>query len=130
MRPIPLLPPRRWSVAVLLLPLLLLASCKQEKTLLPALFGQWQGTKWFIEDKPADVDAGEVLFEFKPDGSYTARYGEQAESGTWYTEGNKLYTTATGRAEIVTQFQQAGDGELKIEMNRGGRRERLELIKK
>ena len=118
------------GATALLLLLPLLNACQQEKTLLPTLFGYWQGQNWYIEDKPADVDAAQVAFEFKPDSTYAAQFGEQIESGTWYTQDDKLYTTAKGRSQIVTRILEVDEQELKIEMNRGGRKERLELIKK
>lgn len=122
----------RLTIGATALPLLLLLlnACQQEKKLLPTLFGYWQGKNWYIEDKPADVDAAQVAFEFNPDSTYAAQFGEQMESGTWYTQDDKLYTTATGRSQIVTRIIEANEQELKIEMNRAGRKERLELIKK
>jgi hypothetical protein len=95
----------------------------------PALFGNWVGEKWLIFDKPSDLDAKKVNFEFKDDGTYTSKFGEQGDSGVWHTEEDKLYTKAEGKKEIMVRLITADGTHLNFEMNRGGQKETLELIK-
>jgi len=108
---------------------LLLSSCQKTNDKNPALFGQWQGTSWLIFDKPSEIDASQVHFEFKGEGAYSAQFGKQSEQGLWRTEKDKLYTTAEGKKEIMVKLLRV-DSILRFEMNRGGQKETLELAKK
>lgn len=94
-----------------------------------ALIGKWQGKEWLIFGKPSGQDASKVAFEFKPDGTYTAGFGQQGEAGVWRTEKDKLYTKAGGRKEIMVKILQADAATLKFEMNRSGQQETMELTK-
>lgn len=109
---------------------LVLASCQPANDKNPALLGQWQGKEWLIFDKTSDMDASLVFFEFREDGTYTARFGNQNQSGTWRTEKDKLYTTETGKKEIMVKLLKADGASLDFEMNRGGQKETLKLVKK
>ena len=106
-----------------------LAACQKTNDKNPALLGQWQGKEWLIFDKPSDIDASQVLFDFKDDGTYTARFGNQNQTGTWRTEKDKLYTTETGKKEIMVKLLKADGTSLDFEMNRGGQKETLKLLK-
>ena len=108
---------------------LALASCQKANDKNPALIGQWQGTGWLIFDKPSDMDASQVHFEFKEDGSYSARFGKQNQSGVWRTEKDKLYTTETDKKEIMVKILKIDSTTLEFEMNRGGQKETLKLEK-
>lgn len=109
--------------------LLALASCQKANDKNPALLGNWQGMEWLIFDKPSGIDAAQVSFEFKDDGTYSARFGDQNQRGTWRTEKNKLYTTETGKQEILVKLLKADGAVLEFEMNRGGQKEVLKLKK-
>ncbi|MBV6442186.1 MAG: hypothetical protein EPGJADBJ_03890 [Saprospiraceae bacterium] len=105
-------------------------SCQPANDKSPALLGQWKGTEWLIFDKPSGMDASQVYFEFKEDGTYTAQFGSQNQNGTWRTEKDKLYTTETGKKEIMVKLLKADGKNLDFEMNRGGQLETLRLVKK
>lgn len=107
-----------------------LVACQKTNDKNPALLGQWQGTEWLIFDKPSDIDAAQVQFEFKEDGSYSAQFGKQNQAGTWRTEKDKLYTTETGKQEIMVKLLKADGAALDFEMNRGGQKETLKMVKK
>lgn len=109
--------------------LLFVTACQPENDKNPALFGKWQGKEWLIFDRPSGQDATQVFFEFGEDGAYSAGFGEQSEKGLWRTVGDKLYTTAEGRKEIMVKIQTLNSATLKFEMNRGGQQETIELIK-
>lgn len=115
---------------VLLFSLMLFeTACKPENDKNPALFGKWQGKEWLVFDRPSGQDATQVFFEFGEDGAYSAGFGEQGEKGVWRTVGDKLYTTAEGRKEIMVKIQTLNTAALKFEMNRGGQQETIELVK-
>ena len=114
-------------IALVLLPLV---ACQKANDKNPALFGIWQGTEWLIMDKPSGMDATRVSFEFKEDGTYSAQFGDQKQSGTWRTEKDKLYTTETGKKEILVKLLKYDGAALDFEMNRGGQKEILKLVKK
>lgn len=107
-----------------------LAACQRANDKNPALLGQWQGTEWLIFDKPSGMDATQVRFEFREDGTFTADFGDQKKQGTWRTDKDKLYTTETGMQEIMVKLLKADGANLDFEMNRGGQKETLKLVKK
>ena len=106
-----------------------LASCQKTNDKNPALLGQWQGENWMVFDKPSGNDATQVHFEFKEDGTYNAQFGQQNQEGIWRTEKDKLYTTETGKQEIMVKLLKADGADLNFEMNRGGQKETLEMKK-
>jgi hypothetical protein len=107
-----------------------LAACQKANDKNPALLGTWQGTEWLIFDKPSDMDATQVRFEFREDGSFTADFGDQKKQGVWRTDKDKLYTTETGMQEIMVKLLKADGTNLDFEMNRGGQKETLKLVKR
>ncbi|MCW5922217.1 MAG: lipocalin family protein [Saprospiraceae bacterium] len=115
---------------LILFSIVAMAACQPANDKNPALLGQWQGTEWLIFDKPSGMDASQVHFEFKDDGTYTASFGNQNQSGVWRTEKDKLYTTETGKKEIMVKLLNADGASLDFEMNRGGQKETLKLVKK
>ncbi|MCC6283324.1 MAG: lipocalin family protein [Saprospiraceae bacterium] len=118
------------NTLITILALLTAAACQKANDKNPALFGKWQGSEWMISDKPSGMDATQVNFEFKEDGTYTASFGDQSQSGTWRTEKDKLYTLGKGKQEIMVKLLKAEATELDFEMNRGGQKETLKLLKK
>lgn len=106
-----------------------LGACQKNNDKNPALFGAWKGVNWLIADKPSDLDAAQVRFEFREDGSYSAGFGEQKESGAWRSDKDKLYTKAEGKQEIMVKILKSDGTHLDFEMNRGGRKETLQLAK-
>jgi hypothetical protein len=109
--------------------LMFMVSCKKVNDKNPALFGKWQGTEWLVMDRPSGLDAAKVNFEFMEDGTYTARFGNQDQIGVWRTEKDKLYTTENGKKEIMVKLLQYDGKVLDFEMNRGGQKEILKLVK-
>lgn len=114
---------------LILLTLLALSSCQKTNDKNPMLYGKWQGTEWLIMDKPSDIDATQVHFEFKEEGAYSASFGSQNQSGVWRTDKDKLYTTETGKQEIMVKLLKVDATVLEFEMNRGGQKEILKLAK-
>ena len=115
---------------LLIITLLALTACQKVNDKNPVLIGQWQGREWLIMDKPSDIDASQVQFEFNEDGSYSASFGDQKQSGIWRTDKDKLYTTETGKMEIMVKMLTVNATALEFEMNRGGQKEILQLEKK
>lgn len=107
-----------------------LMACQKTNDKNPVLFGQWQGTEWLIMDRPGGMDAAQVSFEFKENGNYSAAFGNQTQNGTWRTDKDKLYTTETGKKEIMVKLLKADGQVLEFEMNRSGQKEILKLAKK
>lgn len=115
---------------LILIAIAALTACQRANDKNPALLGQWQGTEWLIFDKPSGMDATQVRFEFREDGTFTADFGDQKKQGTWRTDKDKLYTTETGMQEIMVKLLKADSTNLDFEMNRGGQKETLRLVKK
>ena len=118
------------NLLTLALTLISMLACQKANDKNPALLGKWQGVEWLIMDKPSGIDASQVSFEFKEDGSYSAQFGNQNQSGTWRTEKDKLYTQETGKQEILVKLLKYDGTNLDFEMNRGGQKEILKLLKK
>lgn len=106
-----------------------LLACQKTNDKNPALLGKWQGKEWLIFDKPSSMDATQVQFEFKADGGYSAQFGNQNQSGIWRSENDKLYTTESGKQEIMVKILKLDTSTLSFEMNRGGQKETLTLAK-
>lgn len=107
---------------------LALAACKNPNEKKNAIIGQWQGTDWLLDGKPSGMDASQVHFNFKDDGTYSANFGEQKQSGTWRFENEKLYTTLTGRPELEITVLKADGTVLEFEMGlRSGSKEGLKF---
>lgn len=120
---------RRFLYLLMVIVALTPTACQPENDKNPALTGKWQGTEWLIFDEPSGQDATKVYFEFRPDGSYEAGMGAQNEKGVWRTVGDKLYTMAENRREIMVKILEVNANALKFEMNRGGQQETLILKK-
>lgn len=116
-------------ILFLLLLVVGLAACQKTNDKNPALIAKWEGTEWLIMDKPSGMDASQVYFEFKEDGTYAARFGNQNQSGTWRSEKDRLYTQETGKEEIMVKVLKVDAAILEFEMNRGGQKEILKLTK-
>ena len=118
------------KILTIALALTALIACQKVNDKNPVLLGNWQGTEWLIMDKPSGIDASQVGFEFKEDGTYSAQFGDQKQTGTWRTEKDKLYTQETGKKEILVKMLKYDGAVLDFEMNRGGQKEILKLVKK
>ncbi|MBC7774601.1 MAG: lipocalin family protein [Phycisphaerae bacterium] len=121
---------KRITQALFLAAMFTLAFCQKANDKNPALLGSWQGTEWLIMDRPSGMDATQVHFEFKEDGTFSALFGDQIKAGTWRTEKDKLYTKETGKQEIIVKLLKYDGAALDFEMNRGGQKEVLKLAKK
>ncbi|MCB0662423.1 MAG: hypothetical protein KDC24_06770 [Saprospiraceae bacterium] len=112
-----------------LLGIFIFSACQSHETD-TGLLGDWQGIKWIVEGNDSGRDVSVVTFSFQQDGTYNANYGQQAESGTYYTKEGKLYTHADGQVEKMVQYSYQGTDTIKMVMNRAGTAEDLYLVKK
>ncbi len=110
--------------------LVLLAACQKKNDRNPQLVGNWQGISWLIEGKPSDIVAEQVHFEFQETGDFANGFGNQKSAGKWRTDGDKLYTIADGKAEILVKITKLDADTLRFDMNRGGRMETMTLLRK
>ncbi len=118
------------NTLLIILAFFAVVACQKANDKNPSLLGKWQGTEWLIFDKPGGMDATQVSFEFKEDGTYNAQFGNQNQSGIWRTEKDKLYTQEKGKEEIMVKLLKADAADLVFEMNRGGQKETLKLVKR
>ena len=112
-----------------LLFLLLLFSCGNDGPENSALLGKWKGITWKVDGKDSGRNAGKVVFEFLPSGTYSASFGSQTEKGNFKTKGNKLYTTAEGKVEKMVKVILSSPDTLLMDMNRVGTPEVLTLVR-
>ena len=110
--------------------LLFAIACQKKNDKNPQLIGNWTGIEWLLEDKPSDINVTQVHFEFLENGDYKSGFGNQNDKVKWRTELDKLYTVADGKQEIMVKILKLDSDTLRFEMNRGGRKETMTLLKK
>ena len=108
---------------------LFLLSCR-ESTNKYLIVGHWTGTEWLVEDQPSTHTPGDAIFTFDSLGMYTFTYQDNTEKGTYYTNGNQLFTTPEGGIKMMVKIPKITRDTLIFDMNRGGQSEKLTLIRK
>jgi hypothetical protein len=108
--------------------LVIITSCQQtiDKSM---LVGEWKGAQWLIEGQTANYDATSTYFSFQNEGAYTYRYTDMEEKGTYYINGNELFTTPDGGVKMMVKIEKLTSDSLVMNMNRGGTSETLTLIR-
>lgn len=110
--------------------ILCLQSCSfEDKEKTELILGTWHGSEWYIEGELHTYDMRRINFEFSPGNIYKAQLGDSQERGTFRIYGNKLYTQDGAAAQIMTNVEKLTSDSLVINMNRGGQREQLILLK-
>lgn len=96
------------------------------------IIGEWLGLSWSVAegDDYTEKDHEGFSFIFNDDGTYSAIFGNRGESGTYWVEREKLYTTAQGKTQKVVKILTINKEVMTIQMNRGGTLELLELKRK
>lgn len=115
---------------LIFLSILTILACKKINDKNEKLPGQWGGVEWLIKDAPSGVEASQVNFQFNLDESFACNFGNQKQAGTWRTDGDKLYTTAAGAEEIMVKITRLEADTLRFDMNRGGQKETMTLVRK
>lgn len=95
----------------------------------PAVLGKWQGTEWIFMGKPSGMDATQVNFEFKEDGTFKANFAEQHKSGTWRTKQDSMFTMEPGKREIPIRLLKSDGSGLVFEMDVKGNKEIIKFRK-
>ncbi len=106
-----------------------LLSCAQLQGIDPRIVGSWQTVEWKIE-KTNELIPLKMEFHFDSSGYYKVDYGNSVEEGTYYIQGERLYTTEKGQAQKYVQIVQLSEDTMRLRMNRAGRLELLTLVKK
>jgi hypothetical protein len=115
------------NLNIFALALLLLTGCAKDLGYQQAILGTWQAVNWTVGDKDTRVTAG-IKFEFKADG-YSAALDGRSEQGSYRIDGDKLYSHAVGQQEIMVKITKLNADSLAFEMNRGGTKEHLTLVR-
>ena len=97
-----------------------LTSCSFKSYTEQQLVGRWFSNAWLQNGQPTELTA---WFEFNEDKTYRAVIARRQEEGTWWIEGYKLFTHATGEEPIVVKIEKLDEMNLEIAMNRGGQPE-------
>jgi len=107
--------------------IVLLSSCtdKFDEAL---LYGDWKTTDWYILDTGQKIN-NQMDFSFDSDRKYTIDYGTEKEVGKYWIAVDYLHTVEDGKAEKKVKIVNLNSDTLLMEMNRGGRLERLVLTK-
>ncbi len=108
--------------------LLLLVGCAKDLGYQQAIQGTWQAVKWTVESQVETRDAANVNFTFS-NNDYKAKLGKRDEAGIFRVDGDKLYTQAEGQQEIMVKIEKLTADSMVFEMNRGGTKEVMTLVK-
>lgn len=108
--------------------LILLAGCAKDLGYQQAIQGSWQAIQWTVGNQTDGRDAAGVKFNFTGD-NYSAILGARQEEGTFRVNGDKLYTHAEGQQEMMVKIIKLTADSLQFEMNRGGVKEELLLMR-
>jgi len=104
-------------------------ACAQFRGIDPRIVGTWETVEWKIE-KTDELIPLKMEFYFDSLGYYKVDYGNTVEEGSYYIQGERLYTTEKGQAQKYVQIVLLKDDTLRLRMNRAGRLELLTLVKK
>lgn len=94
------------------------------------IVGEWSGVEWLVNNKPSGYDALNTSFSFDEKGNYQFNYISNVEKGTYKVENDMLFTRPEGEREIMVKIVQLTPDTLVFDMNRGGKPEKLTLIRK
>ena len=94
------------------------------------IFGNWAGVEWLVEGQPSTHTPGDAIFTFDSLGVYTFTYQDNIEKGTYYINGNQLFTTPDGGIKMMVKIPKLTVDTLVFYMNRGGQAETLTLVRK
>lgn len=109
--------------------LLFLMACQpHQKWPNEVLHGQWDSVSWtnLNTNKPIN---NQLDFDFGTDGRYELDYGTKKVQGKYWMEDDFLHTIEDGQSEIKVKILNVNTDSLIIDMNRGGKMERVVLTK-
>lgn len=107
----------------------LVTACSDRTSRNHELEGTWTGVSWTVKGQASDPDPYRAVFTFSLPDRYTASFGQQQESGTYYLDRHRLYTTAEGQLEKKVGMERPDPDTLVLLMNRMGTEEVLILAR-
>ncbi len=108
---------------------LFLVSCDDDKQN-KLIVGHWTGVEWLEEGAPSIYTPADASFQFDSTGNYGFTYAGNTENGKYYVRNHQLFTTPEGGIKMMVKVIKLDQDTLRFDMNRGGKAERLTLIKK
>ncbi len=93
------------------------------------IIGKWKGVEWLVEKQPGNYDASSASFSFDDKEHYNFTYKNNIENGTYKVENKMLFTKPEGGTEIMVLIQKLSGDTMIFEMNRGGVKEELTLLR-
>jgi hypothetical protein len=118
---------KTFTILILTISIVLFSSC-EDKFDEALLHGDWKTTDWYITDSGKKIN-NQMDFSFDADRRYTIDYGTEKENGRYWIAVDYLHTVEDGKAEKKVKIIKLTADSLDMEMNRGGRLERLVLTK-
>ena len=118
---------KTFTILILTISTVLFSSC-EDKFDEALLHGDWRTTDWYILDTNQKIN-NQMDFSFDSDRRYTIDYGTEREMGKYWIAVDYLHTVEDGKAEKKVKIINLTTDTLFMEMNRGGRLERLVLTK-
>ena len=84
------------------------------------MVGTWKCVE--IEKQEKYPPLKEIIFDFNADSTYHLHENvlNEGQKGTWYTLGDKLYTTPEGGNLMAVKLGRSGNDTLRFYQNRGG----------
>ena len=93
------------------------------------IIGNWQGIEWLVEKQPGVYEAAAASFSFDDKAHYSFTYKNNTENGTYKVENNMLFTKPEAGQEIMVLIEKLNSDTLVFQMNRGGIKEELTLLR-
>jgi hypothetical protein len=112
---------------IILSALLLACDNSKDKEL---IIGHWTGVEWLEEGVPSIYTPGDASFQFETTGDYTFTYAGNAEKGKYFVSNHQLFTTPDGGIKMMVKVIKLDQDTLRFDMNRGGKAERLTLVRR
>ena len=107
----------------------IVSSCAHDSHNKELIVGKWKASEWLVKDAPSDYVIANTGFNFDKSGTYVFTYDGTDEKGTYIVKEDKLYTTPYEQQEIMVKINKLTTDSLVFEMNRGGQKETLTLLK-
>jgi len=106
-----------------------LPSCDNSKDK-ELIIGHWTGVEWLEEEAPSLYTPSDASFQFESTGDYTFTYAGNSEQGKYFVSNHQLFTTPDGGIKMMVKVMKLDQDTLRFDMNRGGKSERLTLVRK
>jgi hypothetical protein len=117
---------RFYLISIFCIAFLLACDNSKDKEL---IIGHWTGVEWLEEGAPSLYTPADASFQFESTGDYAFTYAGNTEQGKYFVSNHQLFTTPDGGIKMMVKVVKLDQDTLRFDMNRGGKSERLTLVR-